>query len=122
MSWVGHHRPIPGGATILGSGWVRELEIATQGEKKTRARAARVRGDAMLRVLPQLLREPAKGTVKMGVHRAPEQRGRLWRLLAASRADGHVCARDGLVKLPNRDGEGAGGQISWRTLQRHSVQ
>ncbi|MBY0411226.1 MAG: alpha-2-macroglobulin, partial [Burkholderiaceae bacterium] len=35
MTWVAITDPIPGGATILGSGLGRDSEIATQGEKKT---------------------------------------------------------------------------------------
>jgi len=37
MTWVAITDPIPGGATILGSGLGRDSEIATQGEKKTGA-------------------------------------------------------------------------------------
>ena len=37
MSWVVITDPIPGGATILGSGLGRDSQIATQGEKKTGA-------------------------------------------------------------------------------------
>ena len=35
MTWVAITDPIPGGATILGSGLGRDSEIATQGEKKS---------------------------------------------------------------------------------------
>jgi len=35
MTWVAITDPIPGGATILGSGLGRDSQIATQGEKKT---------------------------------------------------------------------------------------
>ena len=35
MTWVAITDPIPGGATILGSGLGRDSEIATQGEKRT---------------------------------------------------------------------------------------
>ena len=34
MTWVAITDPVPGGATILGSGLGRDSEIATQGEKK----------------------------------------------------------------------------------------
>jgi uncharacterized protein YfaS (alpha-2-macroglobulin family) len=34
MSWVAITDPVPGGATILGSGLGRDSEIATQGEKR----------------------------------------------------------------------------------------
>lgn len=37
MTWVAITDPIPGGATILGSGLGRDSEIATQGEKKSGA-------------------------------------------------------------------------------------
>ncbi|MDM0058262.1 MG2 domain-containing protein [Variovorax sp. J22G47] len=37
MTWVAITDPIPGGATILGSGLGRDSQIATQGEKKTGA-------------------------------------------------------------------------------------
>jgi uncharacterized protein YfaS (alpha-2-macroglobulin family) len=35
MTWVAITDPIPGGATILGSGLGRDSEIATQGEKRS---------------------------------------------------------------------------------------
>jgi uncharacterized protein YfaS (alpha-2-macroglobulin family) len=35
MTWVAITDPIPGGATILGSGLGRDSEIATQGEKQS---------------------------------------------------------------------------------------
>jgi uncharacterized protein YfaS (alpha-2-macroglobulin family) len=34
MTWVAITDPVPGGATILGSGLGRDSEIATQGEKR----------------------------------------------------------------------------------------
>ena len=37
MTWVALTDPIPGGATILGSGLGRDSQIATQGEKKSGA-------------------------------------------------------------------------------------
>ena len=37
MTWVAITDPVPGGATILGSGLGRDSEIATQGEKKSGA-------------------------------------------------------------------------------------
>ena len=42
MTWVAITDPIPGGATILGSGLGRDSEIATQGEKTKRQRLGRV--------------------------------------------------------------------------------
>ena len=35
MTWVAITDPIPGGATILGSGLGRDSQIATQGEKRS---------------------------------------------------------------------------------------
>ena len=60
MTWVVVSDPVPGGATILGSGLGRDSQIATRGEKRAGLRLARVRG-AQLRGLPQLLRVPAGG-------------------------------------------------------------
>ena len=37
MTWVAITDPVPGGATILGSGLNRDSQIATSGEKKTGA-------------------------------------------------------------------------------------
>ena len=41
MTWVVVTDPIPGGATILGSGLGRDSQIATQGEKRDAAAAGR---------------------------------------------------------------------------------
>jgi uncharacterized protein YfaS (alpha-2-macroglobulin family) len=46
MTWVAITDPIPGGATILGSGLGRDSEIATQGEKRAAAAGPRSRSAA----------------------------------------------------------------------------
>lgn len=64
MTWVAITDPIPGGATILGSGLGRDSEIATQGEKRSGAGwpAFEERGFESFRSYYEYL---PKGTVKM---------------------------------------------------------
>lgn len=62
MTWVAISDPIPGGATILGSGLGRDSAIATQGEKKTGSAAFEERSFEAFRSYYRYL---PKGVVKM---------------------------------------------------------
>jgi hypothetical protein len=97
MTWVVLSDPVPGGATLLGSGLGRDSAIATRGERKEGQRLVGLRG-AQLRGLPQLLRVPAARQACDGVHRAAEQPGPL--RAAAHARGGDVRARD-LRRAPN---------------------
>ena len=111
MTWVAITDPIPGGATILGSGLGRDSQIATSGEKKPlngRRGLAGVRG-TQLRGLPQLLRIPAQGRAEAGLHRAAEQRRQLRPAPEPRRSA--VRARD-VWRSAECAREGGGGEVN----------
>jgi hypothetical protein len=97
MTWVVLADPVPGGATILGSGLGRDSADRHARRTQGRQRLAGLRG-AQLRGLPQLLRVPAARQACGGVHRAAEQPGPL--LAAAHARGGDVRARV-LRRAPN---------------------
>ena len=86
MTWVVVSDPVPGGATILGSGLGRDSALATRSEKRAGAAWAGVRG-AQLRGVPRLLRVPAARQARRRVQRAPQQPGDVRAAADAGRGD-----------------------------------
>ena len=99
MTWVVVSDPVPGGATILGSGLGRDSAHRHPHREAQAAAPGRVRG-AQLRGLPQLLRIPAARQARDRVHRAPEQPGPLRAAADAGRGD--VRAGDASAKRRTR--------------------
>jgi penicillin-binding protein 1C len=108
MTWVVITDPVPGGATILGSGLGRDSEIATQGEKKRGAGwpAFEERSFESFRSYYEYL---PKGTVKMEYTVRLNNVGEF--LAAAQPRGGHVRARD-VWRGAQRAGEGGGHQVT----------
>ncbi|WP_295536858.1 MG2 domain-containing protein [uncultured Pseudacidovorax sp.] len=65
MTWVVISDPIPGGATILGSGLGRDSQIATQGEKSASGRAAPAFEERSFEAFRSYYEYLPKGVVKM---------------------------------------------------------
>ena len=86
MTWVVVDDPIPGGATVLGSGLGGQSQTLTQGER-AQGWAWLAFEQRALRRIPRLLPVRAEGSLQHRIHGAPEQSGHLPAAADARRSD-----------------------------------